>query len=294
MKLVPLFGRMLACSFLWASAFLLMKLIGTDISPLALTAVRGLIGGGVLAFGLLAMRQGVVPRGREWRDWFMLGLFQGIIPNTLTAYALTEIGAGLSSMIQASTPLLVAAMAHSFFADEKLTPRRGVGVLIGFAGMAVLLGPDAFSDNPGSSWGILAMLVTALSYAVGILYVRSIPTAQPLRLAFGQQICSGLPTFVAVLAIYGPGAFSPVGEHAIAVLALGVFATAVPIVIFMNILRTAGPTLGSMNGYLVPIWTILMGISFLNETVGLREIAGGIIVLAGVFIVSRARRPRAR
>jgi drug/metabolite transporter (DMT)-like permease len=288
-------AQMLACSFLWASAFLLMKLIGVDLSPFALTAVRGAMGGSLLALWLLARRQSIVPRGRrEWRDWIALGILQGIVPNTLTAYALIEITAGLTAMIQASAPLMVAVLAHRLFADERLTLRRASGVLVGCAGMALLLGPAAFAGGAGSLRGVLAMAAAAVSYALGNIYVRSIPAPQPSRLAFGQQVFSGLPTFACVLAVGGPAAFAGVPAQAGTLAILGIFGTALPIVLYMNILRLAGPTLGSMNGYLVPIWTVLLGVGLLHETIVLREVVAGAAVLAGVAIVSSARRSAAR
>lgn len=279
-------GQMLLCSFLWANSYLLLKVMSADISPLALTAVRGVMGGVLLALWLLWRGQSIIPQGREWRDWIALGILQGIIPNTLTAYALTEIAAGLTSMLSATGPLMVAVFAHLLFADERLTPRRTLGVLIGFAGMALLLGPAAFADRLGSLWGMLAMIATAVSYALGSLYVRSIPHAKPARLALGQQAFSGFPAMVAVLVISGPAAFHTVPDHLVALLALGVFCTAMPIVLFMNILRQAGPTLGSMNGYLTPVWTVLLGYLILGERTGLHEIAGGLVVLLGVILAN--------
>jgi len=285
-----IFGQMLLCSFFWASAFLLMKLIGTDISPWALTALRGVMGGGLLALWVMARRQNVLPRGREWRDWLVLGILQGIIPNTLTAFALTRISAGLTSMIQASTPLIVAVLAHLLFAEERLRWQRAGGVLVGFAGMAILLGPDAFLGDGAAASGIWAMAATAVSYAIGNLYVRSIPQPQPLRLAMGQQAFSGLPTLAAVLLVSGPAAFVAVPGQALPLVALGLFATALPIVLYMTILRQAGPTLGSMNGYLVPIWTIGLAAIMLHEIVTGRQILGGAVVLAGLAIVSLTKR----
>lgn len=287
-------GQMLLCSFLWANSFLLLKVMSAEFSPLALTALRGVMGGVFLALWLIWRGQSVIPRGREWRDWIMLGILQGIIPNTLTTYALTEIAAGLTSMMQATGPLMVAVFAHLLFADERLTPRRILGVLIGFAGMAVLLGPAALADRTGSLWGMLAMIATAVSYAFGSLYVRSIPQAEPARLALGQQVFSGFPAMLAVLIISGPGALSAVPDHLVALLALGIFCTAMPIVLFMNILRQAGPTLGSMNGYLTPVWTVLLGYFVLSETTGLHEIAGGLVVLMGVILANDRRivRPK--
>jgi drug/metabolite transporter (DMT)-like permease len=284
----PVLPQLLLCSLLWASALPLMKVIGADVPPLALAALRGLMGAFFVGLWFLARRQSLLPQGREWRDWLMLGLLQGGIPNALTAYALTRIGAGLTAMIQASSPLLVALLAHFIFDDERLDARRGLGVAVGFVGIALLLGPAALGQD-GDLDGVLAMLMTAVSYAFGNLYVRSIPHAEPARLAFGQQLFSGLPTLVLALVLIGPGAFAGAARHPVALSAFGVFGTALPIVFYMHILRVAGPTRGAMNAYLVPFWTVLLGIGFLKESVGLREIAVGVIVLTGVALAARRK-----
>lgn len=288
----PLLAQMLACSCLWAGAFLLMKLVASDLSPLALTAVRGIMGSLLLGAWLLVRGQGIVPRGREWGDWIVLGLLQGVVPNALTAFALTQITAGLTAMIQASAPLMVAVLAHALFADERLTPRRGGGVLVGFSGMVILLGPAALSDASASRLGVLAMAASAVSYAFGNLYVRTITAPQPLRLAFGQQAFSGVPAVAAVLLHIGPSGFAGASDHVLTLALLGAFGTALPIVLYMNILRLAGPTLGSMNGYLVPIWTIALGVALLGEVPTPQEILAGGLIIAGVAIVSSARRAR--
>lgn len=287
----PLLGLLLLCSFLWATAYLLMKVLGTDIAPMPLTAIRGVLGGGLLALWLLARGQGILPRGREWRDWIVLGILQGIVPNTLTAYALADTEAGLAALIAASSPLMVAVLAHLLFADQRLTGRRAGGVLAGFAGMAILIGPAAVGDS--GLFGPLAMLATAASYALGVIYVRWIPSPQPVRLALGQQVFSGLPTMIAVLAVTGPAAFAAVPAHGLELVAFGVFSTALPIALYMQILRLAGPTLGSMNAYPTPVWTVLLGVVILHETVGPREIVGGLVVLGGIAIASSAGRRRA-
>jgi len=221
----------------------------------------------------------------------VLGILQGIVPNTLTAYALADTEAGLAALIAASSPLMVAVLAHLLFADQRLTGRRAGGVLAGFAGMAILIGPAAVGDS--GLFGPLAMLATAASYAVGVIYVRSIPAPRPVRLALGQQVFSGLPTMIAVLAVTGPAAFAAVPAHGLELVVFGVFSTALPIALYMQILRLAGPTLGSMNAYLTPVWTVLLGVVILHETVGLREVVGGLVVLGGIAIASSAGRRRA-
>lgn len=289
----PLSLQLLACSFLWGTAFLLMKLIGADIGAVPLAAVRGLMGAGLIGGWFLIRGGNILPRGREWRDWAVLGLVQGAIPNTLTVYALTQISAGMTSLIQASTPLIVAVFAHVMFAEERLTCRRGAGVLLGFAGMAILLAPAVLAGRGGSLGGVLAMAATALSYAVGNLYVRGIPNPRPGRLAFGQQLFSGLPLTALAFGLGGSSAFAAMPAHAGTLILLGVFATALPIALYMNILRLAGPTRGSMNGYLVPVWTILLGVAVLGETVGLREVVGAVVVLSGIALASIRPAPAA-
>lgn len=286
------FGLLLCCSFLWANSFLLMKVIATSLSPLALTAVRGVMGGALLgAWVLLARQQSLMPRGRELRDWAALGLLQGIIPNTLTAYALTQITAGLMTMIQATTPLVLAVIAHFVLSDERMTTRRAVGILVGFTGMALLIGPNAFGREAGPL-GVLASAATTLSYSCASLYIRAIPDQQPARLAFGQQIFAGFPTLALTLLLSGPAAFAAVPDNLLFLTLLGVFGTAVPIVLFMTIIKMAGPILGSMNGYLIPPWTVLLGFLLLGETVSLGEVLACLVVFAGIVIISTA--PAAR
>ena len=288
----PLIVQMLACSFLWASGLLLIKIVGRDLSPFALTAARGMMGGGLLAAWLLFQRQDIRPRGREWRDWIALGVLQGIVPNTLTAYALGQITAGLTSMIQASTPLIVAVLAQGLYADERLTPRRAAGLMTGFGGMALLIGPAAFGAGAVEATGVLAMAAAAFSYALGNLYVRGIPAPQPIRLALGQQLFSGFPMLVAMLVVAGPSAFAGLSQVPVELVCLGVFGTALPIVLYMRILRAAGPTVGSMNGYFLPPWTVLLGFVLLGESVSLREMIATAIILAGVMATSASDLPR--
>ncbi|MBP2560476.1 drug/metabolite transporter (DMT)-like permease [Neorhizobium galegae] len=283
---IPLIVQMLACSFLWGGAFILLKVAGTALSPLALTAVRGLMGGSLIAVWMIVSGHNILPRGREMRDWVVLGFLQGVVPNSLTAYALTEISAGLTSMIQAATPLVVAVLAQALFASERLTPKVALGLATGFGGMVLLIGPAAFGADSVSLRGVGAVAIVAVSYALGNLYVRGIPGAQPVRLALGQQLFSGLPTFAVMITLGGFSAFSPALDNLPLLLVLGVFGTALPIVLYMNILKKAGPTIGSMNGYFLPPWTIVLGFVLLGEPVSLREIIATAIVLAGVAIVS--------
>jgi len=92
-------SHLVACGLFWGSGFLLIKLVDADLAPLALAAVRSLIAAVALGLVFVVMRRALLPRGREWRDWAFLGFCNSLIPNTLTAYALIEIGAGPAAMV---------------------------------------------------------------------------------------------------------------------------------------------------------------------------------------------------
>ena len=284
--------HLLGCSILWASGFLFIKLAGA-VDPFVIAAMRGLLGATSLAAFFLVRGQSLAPRGGEWRDWLFLGTFNGWGPNILVAYAMTQITAASGAMIQATAPLIVALLAHAVFPDERLSGQRLLGILVGFAGMGLLVGPAALPDSGVSPTGALAMVATAVSYAVGNIYARAVKNADPARLALGQQICSAVPATALALALIGPGAFAAVRDHAPALIALGVLATAIPILLFMRLIHGAGPTRAAMVGYLMPVWTAVLATAFLGERVGVREIAGGAVVLAGVAIVSFSGRLRA-
>src|SRR5215218_4801758 len=234
-------SHLLGCSILWASGFLFIKLAG-DAHPFVIAAMRGLVGAATLGAFFVLQGRSVRPRGREWRDWLVLGTFNGWGPNVLVAFALTQITTATASMIQAASPLVVAVIAHLMFAEERLSARRIAGVLVGFAGMGVLIGPAAFPGSGVSAAGAIAMLAVAASYAIGNLYARAVPAADPARLALGQQIFSGLPATILALVVAGPAAFAPVPAHWASLAALGVIATAIPILLFMRLIRWAGPT----------------------------------------------------
>ncbi|WP_262272003.1 DMT family transporter [Microvirga yunnanensis] len=287
-------SNLLVCSFLWGSALVLVKLSG-NLNPFVLAAMRGLIGAATLALWFILQGKGILPRRHEWRIWAVLGTLNGWLPNVLVAYALTRIPTAPAAMIQASSPLIVALMSHWLFADERLTRQRLMGVLVGFLGMGILIGPAALPDSGIDAIGVLVMVAVACSYATANIYVRSVRQAEPARMALGQQICSGFAATVLALAFVGPSAFAAVPAHWGPLIALGALSTALPILLFMHLIRRTGPTRASMVGYLGPFWTTVMAVLFLNESIGPRELTGGAVVLAGVALVSftgRLRRAR--
>jgi drug/metabolite transporter (DMT)-like permease len=278
-------SHLLGCACTWGASFLFMKLIGPGVHPTVVASGRGLLACAALMLVVAAVGQSILPRGREVRDWLVLGTVNGWAPNILVAYALLHMDSGPAALIQASGPIMTALLAHLALASERLTPARLAGIGIGALGVALLIGPRAFAGG-ATMLAVLAMLVMTFGYAVGNVYARTIPNPVPVRMALGQQAVSALFGTIIAIAVTGPAGFAAVSDRMVPMLALGLFSTALPIWIFMRLITTGGPTKAAMAGYLTPTVAVILGIVVLNEPLELRQIAGGVIVLLGVAIVT--------
>ncbi len=277
------------CSLAWGSSFLLIKLTRGEVSPLVLAACRGLVGGATLVVVTLLRRQVPLPTRDEIVPWLVIGAINGFIPNVLVAFALARLDSGPAALLQAAGPLITAIGAHLLFADERLTGRALAGILVGLAGVALLIGPAALGGS-GEATGALAMLGVATCYALGNLYTRLVRHHPADRLALGQQLTSGLMAASVALAVSGTAAFAPVGDHAPALLALGILGTALPMTVFMRMIVRVGPTRAALTGYTVPTVATILGVVVLGERLTIWQISGGAVVFFGVWLVALSRR----
>jgi drug/metabolite transporter (DMT)-like permease len=278
-------ANLIGCSLTWGCSFLFMKLIGDGLPVTVVASVRALLAAAALMAVVAALGGSVFPRGREWRDWMVLGTVNGWAPNMLVGYALLHMDSGPAALIQASGPLMTAVLAHALLTGERLTAARALGIGVGAAGVALLIGPTAVQGG-GTTLAILAMLLLTLGYAVGNIYTRTITNAVPVRMALGQQVVSALAGTLIAVAVSGPGAYAGVANHGLPLLALGLFSTALPIWLFMRLITAGGPTKAAMAGYLTPVAAITLGVIVLGEPLVMRQIVGGAVVLLGVAIVT--------
>lgn len=282
---------MLLAALLWGLSFPTIKAMAGAFPPITLAALRGAVSAMTLLTWFALMRQDLLPRSsREAFDWLMLGALNGWIANLLVAYAVQTLPSGKAAMIQSCGPLITALIASQLFADERMTPRRLFGILVGLGGVALLIGPRLFGEG-ATPLAAAAMLGVAISYALGNIYVRLLPVAEPKRLALGQQVMSGIFASSLAMVTLGPASFSALETQYMLVLVMGVISTAVPIVLYMIAIRALGPTRASMTGYLVPVWAVILSALLLGETITPREGIAGIIILAGVYLVTAARKP---
>ena len=283
----PLWWRLLVISSLWGAAFPLMRFAVASIPPWWLASVRSLIAAAAVALWLALRGRPVLPRGVMLRHALVLGTLNGWIPNILGSAAMARIDSATGALVQAAVPLLVAILGAAALPAERPGPRTVAGLVLGFSGIAVIAGPGAVEGGAGGV-GAALMLVVALSYATGTVYVRAVRPGAADELAFGQQIGGGAVATLIAFALKPGGPPSAVGLGPwAAVVALAVFGSALPLTLFLSLAQRARATNASMVAYLQPVCAILLGALLLGEWAEPRVLAGGAVVLAGVWLATR-------
>ena len=278
---------LLALSALWGASFMFIKVGVRDFEPATLVWLRLTVAAATLApIALLSAGRSVFAEVRaEWRRLTVLGAANSVIPFWFLSWGETRIDSGLAAIIQASAPIFTALLAWRFSRSERVSGARLAGVLIGFAGVALLVG----GQRGGAVLGALAVLVAALCYAASALWGgRRLAHVRPLALALGTMATGSLVTLPFGLAQL-PGEL-PGWKPVVSVLALGVGGSALAYLLYFAILMGAGASRAILVTYLVPAAALAYGVLLLGEPLGATALGGLALVLAGVALGTGALR----
>jgi drug/metabolite transporter (DMT)-like permease len=271
---------------IWGGSFFFASIAVREIPPLALVLFRVGIAAAALWLYVLAARISLRPALPFILPFFGLSLLNNIIPFTLMFTGQTAIGAGLASVLNATTPFWTMLLANALLSDEKLTPRRILGVVFGIAGTAVMVGPGLLANLGGPVWAKFALIGTAMSYGFAAIYARRFRPVPPELVATGQLTASTIVMIPVVLLLYEPASlFASSASVWAAVLALAVVATAFAYILYFTILSSAGASNASLVTLIVPVSAILLGTVFLGERLELFEMAGIALIGLGLIIV---------
>jgi len=286
-------GLIAALALLWGSGFFWIALALDGFTPVQLTFSRLALGALVLV-PIVLIRRLPRPAGRMmWLHLTVSAPIGNAIPYTLFAIAEQSVSSSTAGVINATTPLWTLLIAFAARTDDRLTARRGVGVLLGFVGVIVVFEPWNGVAG-GTAGGTLACIGAAASYGLAYIYQARFLTNRdlpPLTLTAAQLvIASGL---LALTLPFGGGIGSPSGLAITAVLVLGIAGTGIALIINFTLIANEGPTAASVVTYLVPAVALLLGILVLDEPARLTLPLGALLILAGVAL-TRARRSPAR
>ena len=281
-------------SVLWGGSFFTARIAVMEIPPLTLVLARVLLA--ALALDVLLIARGEVPfwRSPRWRDYLVLGLLNCALPFALLFYATRSLGAGLTSILNATTPIFTVLLAHVLTRDDRLTPPRLAGVLIGFAGVIVMLGPQLLGGLGSHALADFAGLGAAVCYGLGAIRGRRFRGAPPMETAAGQLTAATLMVLPFALVIDRPWTLAMPSPGVIAaVLVLALLSTAAAYILYFRILSLAGPSNANLVTLLVPVSAILLGMLILGERLEPRHWAGMALILSGLMVLDPGLRARA-
>jgi len=305
---VPWQLKFTALAFIWGSSFLLMKVGLRSLAPLQISGLRILSGAAVLLLLLTASR-GRLPRDRRtWGHLMVTGFFLGALPFSLFALGEERVSSALAGIGNSITPIATVLFSLLLLRADKIAPRKIVGVLIGFVGVLVIMQPWQSQGRP-DLLGFGITLVAGASYGLGWTYTKrflgkadfgglTLPTAQMLTSA-GQMLVAltiwwlTQRTHLSLAAPWSLHANTSGGSvlwPLLAVLCLGILGTGIAMSFQYDVVRAAGPTVGSSVTYLIPIVSVALGVLVLGERLAWPQFVGAAVVLGAAVLIGRSGR----
>jgi drug/metabolite transporter (DMT)-like permease len=256
-----------ALGLIWGSSFMVVEVALTGISPFWLAASR-------VTFGTLLTVMVWVICGRRffltektaWPSIVAIGVLSSALPFSLLSWGQTHVTSGFAGVSMASIALLVLPLSHFFVPGEQMTLRRTIGFLIGFGGVALLIGPEALAPSGSDMelWGRVFCVLAASCYAISSVIIRRLPPIDPLGLAAIPLIIGAVTSLGFALSVEGPPPAISTNTLWI-ILYVGLVPTAGANLLRILTIRSAGPVFMSLTNYQVPLWSVILGIVILGE-----------------------------
>lgn len=269
---------------LWSSSFGFIKVAVETVPPSSVAAGRLLLATVVIV--AIAWVRGLrIPNiPGLWGRFFLIGLFGNALPFTLISWGEVTIDSGLAAILMAVMPLATLLLAHIFTTDERMNPARIAGVALGFGGVALLIGPAALKGLGDEALRQSAVAIGAVSYAIATVIAKGMPKIPHLTSSAGTLMASSALILPLSLFYDRPWTLAPSAGSIGSVVVLGLFPTALAIVLYFNLLERTGATFIALNNYLIPAMGVLWGILFLAEELTLRALAALAVILLGVAV----------
>jgi drug/metabolite transporter (DMT)-like permease len=279
---------------IWSSSFMWIKIAVQEIGPITLVAFRVLFG---LLFGVVVIYIQRIqwPRTlKEWTPLLVLSIANIAIPFFLISWGEQSIDSAVASILNATTPLFTILIAHYLLQDDKMTAPKVLGLLMGFAGVVILMSKD-IGASLGSVLGQLAIVLASAFYAGGAVYARKTTQELPgiLRSA-GPLLPATVVMWLAMFMLESPVKFPQLGITWIALLFLGVLGSGLAFVMSYYLLHEIGPTRTSMVTYLFPLGGVILGVVFLDEVLSWQLIVGAVLIVLSLIVANMQPQRRER
>jgi drug/metabolite transporter (DMT)-like permease len=271
---------------IWSSSFLWIKIAVQEVGPITLVAFRVLFG---LLFTLIVILFQRTPLPRTFKEWFpilLLGISNVAIPFFLISWGEQSIDSAVAAILDATVPLFTIIIAHLALHDDKMTVPKVLGLLIGFAGVIVLMSKD-IGTTIGPILGQAAVVLACVFYAGSSVFARkSTENTSGILRSAGPLISSTAVMWLATFAIERPLKIPQLPITWIALLWLGVLGSGFAFILNYYLIHEIGPTRTTMVTYLFPLGGVLLGVTFLGEHLSWQLLAGGALVIASLAVAN--------
>jgi len=276
-----------ALAAIWGASFLFTRLSMVSFGPVVTAALRVIIASAVL-LPLMLMRGHRTAFVLHWRKVLLVGVINSAIPFVCIAFALQSISIGQSSVLNATVPLFGAIIAWAWLGDRP-SGSRVVGLLIGFAGIALLASENASFDTnalgTSSAWGIAASLLACLCYGIAASFTRRFLAGVPsLVSATGSQL--GASIFLFPFCLWYWPAQAPSMQAWLAVMVLGVLCTGTAYILYFRIIANAGPVRALTVTFAIPVFAIAYGVVLLGEGITHWMLGCTVVIVLGTSLSS--------
>jgi drug/metabolite transporter (DMT)-like permease len=273
---------------IWGGAFFFIGVAVKHVPPLTYVWLRLTIAAAAMWLFLRFKGQSIGLPREAWASILLLAVLNNALPFTLFGWGQTHIASGLASILNATTPIWGVVVAHFLTHDERMSPRKIAGVLLGFGGVATMIGPSLLSSLGTSALAQLACVTASLSYALAAVWARRFKRQgiSPMSVTTGQLTAGALIMLPISMFIDRPWthAFPPLTAWG-AITALALFCTAFGYVLYFRLIATSGATNALLVTLLVPPVAIVLGALFLNETLAPQDFAGLALIALGLAAI---------
>ena len=277
-----------AVSVIWGTPYLFIKIGVDEMTPAFVAWSRIALGAAVLL--PVAWKLGALKGlGDRWRALLVFAVVEMAIPWPLIGFGEQRISSSVTAILIASLPLVVAFLALRFDHSERPTPTRLVGMLVGLAGVVVLVGID-IGGRGAELLGAAAILVATVGYAIGPMIVKHrLSHVEPLGPVTAAMV---IATFVlAPFAVTDFPTQTPSVEALASLVVLGLICSALAFLLFFALIAEVGPSRATVITYVNPTVALALGVAVLGEQVTAGAIAGLLLILAGSWLATDGRLP---
>lgn len=282
--------RLIFISAIWGGSFIFIALALEVFGPLSIVAIRVVLATLVLIGVSFLTRQAFSKSYSDWKKFFVIGFLNSAFPFFLINWGQQTISTAESSLLMATTTFCALIFSHLYISDEKINKARGLGVFIGFLGVAVLLLADLMQANLSSLQGQLAVMIAAASYAIASVMGRRISHLPPIPCSAAIMFSTCFYMIPLALIFEQPFAVKLTTTAIVSVLFLGIVATALTFVLRFTIVRDNGVIFLSQVGYLIPLFGVLWSWLFLSEIISTQTWIALVLIIIGIAITRQGHK----